>query len=84
MTKSLTEPELNQYNTNALCDDLRRKQAESGRQIISSPLKQPRQLQSDPRRAWSNVVGTHRSLNFFREGASSRVFWYCSGADISL
>jgi hypothetical protein len=51
MAKSLTEPELNQYNTNALCDDLRRKQAESGRQIISSPLKQPRQLQSDPRRA---------------------------------
>ena len=31
------------YDLQAICDDLRRKQAESGRQIISSPLKQPRQ-----------------------------------------
>jgi hypothetical protein len=29
------------YDLQAICDDLRRKQAESGRQIISSPLKQP-------------------------------------------
>ena len=33
------------YDLQAICDDLRRKQAESGRQIISSPLKQPRQRQ---------------------------------------
>lgn len=33
------------YDLQAICDDLRRKQAESGRQIISSPLKQPRQCQ---------------------------------------
>lgn len=31
------------YDLQAICDDLRRKQAESGRRIISSPLKQPRQ-----------------------------------------
>ncbi|WP_204151000.1 hypothetical protein [Leptolyngbya sp. CCY15150] len=31
------------YDLQAICDDLRRKQAASGRQIISSPLKQPRQ-----------------------------------------
>jgi len=31
------------YDLHAICDDLRRKQAESGRQIISKPLKQPRQ-----------------------------------------
>ncbi len=33
------------YNLQAICDDLRRKQAESGRRIISSPLKSPRQRQ---------------------------------------
>ena len=33
------------YDLQAICDDLRRKQAESGRQIISSPLKQPYQRQ---------------------------------------
>lgn len=33
------------YNLQAICDDLRQRQAESGRQIISSPLKQPRQRQ---------------------------------------
>ena len=30
------------YNLQAICDDLRQKQAASGRQIISTPLK-PRQ-----------------------------------------
>ena len=35
------------YDLQAICDDLRRKQAESGRQIISSPLKQPYQRQQD-------------------------------------
>jgi hypothetical protein len=29
------------YDLQAICDDLRRRQSESGRQIISSPLKQP-------------------------------------------
>lgn len=33
------------YDLQAMCDDLRRKQAESGRQIISSPLKRPYQRQ---------------------------------------
>jgi uncharacterized coiled-coil DUF342 family protein len=33
------------YDLQAICDDLRRKQTESGRQIISSPLKQPYQRQ---------------------------------------
>jgi len=33
------------YDLQAICDDLRQRQAESGRQIISSPLKQPRQRQ---------------------------------------
>ena len=33
------------YDLQAICDDLRRKQAASGRQIISTPLKQPRQHQ---------------------------------------
>lgn len=33
------------YNLQAICDDLRQRQAESGRQIISSPLKHPRQRQ---------------------------------------
>lgn len=33
------------YDLQAICDDLRRKQAESVKQIISSPLKQPRQCQ---------------------------------------
>jgi hypothetical protein len=33
------------YDLQAICDDLRRKQAASGRQIISTPLKQPRQRQ---------------------------------------
>ena len=38
------------YDLQAMCDDLRRKQAASGRQIISSPLKQtsPRQPQNNP------------------------------------
>lgn len=31
------------YDLQAICDDLRRKQFESGRQIISIPLKQQRQ-----------------------------------------
>lgn len=31
------------YDLRAICDDLRRKQSESGRQIISQPLKQPHQ-----------------------------------------
>lgn len=35
------------YDLQAICDDLRRKQAESGRQIISSPLKQPYQRQQN-------------------------------------
>jgi hypothetical protein len=33
------------YNLQAICDDLRQRQAESGRTMISSPLKQPRQRQ---------------------------------------
>ena len=33
------------YDLQAICDDRRRKQASSGRQIISKPLKQPRQPQ---------------------------------------
>jgi hypothetical protein len=33
------------YDLQAICDDLRRKQAASGRQIISTPLKQPLQRQ---------------------------------------
>lgn len=33
------------YDLQAICDDLQRKQSESGRQIISSPLKQPYQHQ---------------------------------------
>lgn len=28
------------YNLQAICDDLRKRQAESGRQVISKPLKQ--------------------------------------------
>lgn len=39
------------YDLQAICDDLRLKQAESGRRIISSPLKQPRQRQQS-----NNVV----------------------------
>ncbi|MGL5922643.1 hypothetical protein [Chroococcidiopsis sp.] len=35
------------YDLQAICDDLRRKQAESGRQIISRPLKQPRWQQDN-------------------------------------
>lgn len=31
------------YDLQAICDDLRKKQAASGRQIISKPLKQHRQ-----------------------------------------
>ena len=31
------------YDLQAICDDLRQKQSASGRQIISIPLKQPRQ-----------------------------------------
>ena len=31
------------YDLEAICDDLRQKQAESGRQIISQPLKRPSQ-----------------------------------------
>jgi len=31
------------YDLKAICDDLREKQAVSGRRIISVPLKQPRQ-----------------------------------------
>ncbi|NEO14587.1 MULTISPECIES: hypothetical protein [unclassified Moorena] len=30
------------YDLQAICDDVRRRQTESGRQIISSPLRQPR------------------------------------------
>lgn len=33
------------YDLQAICDDLRRRQAVSKRQIISVPLKQPRQSQ---------------------------------------
>jgi hypothetical protein len=33
------------YDLQSICDDLRRNQAESGRQIISTPLKQPRRCQ---------------------------------------
>ncbi len=33
------------YDLQAICDDLRRKQAEGGRLLISIPLKQPRQYQ---------------------------------------
>lgn len=33
------------YDLQAICDDLRRRQVQSGRKIISSPLKQPRQHQ---------------------------------------
>ncbi|MCL1462888.1 MULTISPECIES: hypothetical protein [Argonema] len=31
------------YDLQAICDDLRKKEAESGRQLISKPLKQRRQ-----------------------------------------
>ena len=31
------------YDLQAICDDLREKQAKSGRKIISNPLKQPHQ-----------------------------------------
>ena len=31
------------YDLQAICDDLRKKQAASGRRIISAPLKSPRQ-----------------------------------------
>jgi hypothetical protein len=31
------------YDLRAICDDLRKKQAASGRRIISVPLKSPRQ-----------------------------------------
>ncbi|MEB3278290.1 MAG: hypothetical protein VKK42_05125 [Lyngbya sp.] len=34
------------YDLQAICDDLRKKQAESGRKIISKPLK-PRSQKSD-------------------------------------
>ena len=33
------------YDLQAICDDLRQKQASSDRQIISKPLKQPHQHQ---------------------------------------
>lgn len=33
------------YDLQAICDDLRRRQAKSDRQIISSPLRQPRWCQ---------------------------------------
>ncbi len=33
------------YDLQAICDDLRQKQTTSGRQIISTPLKQSRQQQ---------------------------------------
>ena len=36
------------YDLQAICDDLRRKQASSGRQIISKPLKQPDRLPTCP------------------------------------
>jgi hypothetical protein len=38
------------YDLQAICDDLRRKQAESGRRLISTPLKQshPRQQHDNP------------------------------------
>lgn len=32
------------YDLQAICEDLRRKQSSSGRQIISAPLRQPNQL----------------------------------------
>jgi hypothetical protein len=31
------------YDLKAICSDLRRRQADSGRKIISKPLRQPRQ-----------------------------------------
>jgi hypothetical protein len=34
------------YDLQAICDDLRQKQAASNRQIISQPLKQPSRLYS--------------------------------------
>jgi hypothetical protein len=36
------------YDLKAICDDLRQRQAASGRQIISQPLKQPRQRHNNP------------------------------------
>jgi hypothetical protein len=36
------------YDLQAICDDLRQKQAASGRQIISTPLKQPSQRHNMP------------------------------------
>ncbi len=36
------------YDLQAICDDLRHKQAASGRQTISTPLKQPRQPHNMP------------------------------------
>ncbi len=36
------------YNLQVICDDLRQKQAASGRQIISTPLKQPTQQHNMP------------------------------------
>ncbi len=36
------------YNLQVICDDLRQKQAASGRQIISTPLKQPTQQHKMP------------------------------------
>jgi hypothetical protein len=35
------------YDLQAICDDLRQKQAASNRQIISQPLKQPKVLAGD-------------------------------------
>lgn len=30
------------YDLNAICDDLRKRQAQSGRKIVSKPLRKPR------------------------------------------
>jgi hypothetical protein len=34
------------YDLKAICDDLRKRQATSGKPLISKPLRQPRQLSS--------------------------------------
>jgi hypothetical protein len=31
-----------EYNLKAICDDLRKRQAQSGRKIVSKPLRKPR------------------------------------------
>ncbi|MGB7445273.1 MAG: hypothetical protein WA919_29730 [Coleofasciculaceae cyanobacterium] len=37
------------YDLKAICADLRKRQAASGRKLISKPLKRPRQKLSHPR-----------------------------------